>query len=649
MIAQKSIQEVIESAKIEEVVGDFVGLKRAGVNMKGLCPFHNEKTPSFVVSPNKNIYKCFGCGEAGDPINFVMRLESMTYPEAIRYLAGKYNIELEETQSTQEHQEERKLIDSLYIINQFTQEHYQKNLFETDLGKSVGLSYFKERGYREETVKKFGLGFANAIRNDLTGKAQANGYNIDLLKKLGLTRDNGNDFFFNRVIFSIYNTSGKVVGFAGRILNKTAKAPKYINSPESDVYNKSKILYGLYHAKKAIRQMDECFMVEGYTDVISLNQSGLENVVASSGTSLTVEQIRLVKRFTPNLTILYDGDAAGIKAATRGLDLVLEQDMNVKVVLLPEGEDPDSYMKQVGLTKFREYISENASDFILFKTNLLIEETKKDPIKKAGLVRGILESIARIPDPIKRSVYIKECSSRLEMEENVLINELNKLVTQKVKKERIKRQVQERKAQGGDDPFAGISESDAPPLEGETATDKPTITDEFQEKDIIRILMQAGDYKLTSGITVTQFILMNIEDVVKEFDNSLYKKIIEECYALWKKSKVRGAKEFLKHTDNDVRQMAINVNSSPHQYSENWMDKMGPLRSQKMPDENFEADSLNGLMRFRLKKIVRSIEKKQAELKTASKTDQIILLKVLVKLNAVRNELAEKLKTVVLK
>jgi len=341
MITQKTIQTIFETVKVEDVVGDFVKLTRRGVNYIGLCPFHNEKTPSFTVSPAKNIYKCFGCGEGGNAVNFIMDLEQLSYPEALKSLAKKYNIPIEEDELTDEQAAQLQLSDSLYVVNQFAKDHFQQQLFETDYGKSVGLSYFKQRGFREEIIKKFGLGFANGGANDLMQKGISKGYEEAVLEKAGLIK-NKRDFFRNRVQFPIHNVSGKVIGFGGRILTANKKAPKYLNTPETDIYNKRKTLYGIYFARKAIVKMNECYMVEGYTDVISLHQAGIENIVASSGTSLTADQVRLVKRYAPNMTILYDGDKAGIKAALRGLDIVIEQDMNVKVVLLPEGEDPDS-------------------------------------------------------------------------------------------------------------------------------------------------------------------------------------------------------------------------------------------------------------------------------------------------------------------
>ncbi|MGB1217397.1 MAG: DNA primase, partial [Saprospiraceae bacterium] len=394
MISQKTIQEVVETAKVEDVVGDYVNLKRSGSSMKGLCPFHNEKTPSFMVSPGKNIYKCFGCGKGGDPIRFMMDHDAMSYPEAIRHLAGRYNIEIEELQTSQASKEEKRKLDDLHALNQYAHDHFIHQMWQTDYGKSIGLGYFKDRGFREETIKKWGLGFAPDKKNDFILRSTNDGYQLEQLQKIGLASKSGYDFYRGRVMFPIRNISGKVIGFGGRVLAKNAKTAKYLNSIDSEVYNKSRVLYGIHFARQPIRKVDECLMVEGYTDTIALHQAGIENVVAPCGTSLTPDQIRLVKRYTPNLTFLFDGDAAGKKAALRGLDMVLEQDMNVKVVLLPEGEDPDSLLQQLGSTKFEEFITRNKKDFILFKTDLLLEEAGNDPIKKAELIKDIVASIA---------------------------------------------------------------------------------------------------------------------------------------------------------------------------------------------------------------------------------------------------------------
>lgn len=656
MISPKSVQEIIDTAKVEDVVQDFVSLKRRGANMIGLCPFHNEKTPSFTVSPSKNIYKCFGCGRGGNAVQFLMEHENLTFPEALRYLAQKYKIEIEETATSDEARQQQQLTESLYLVNQFAKEFYQQQLFDTDYGKSIGLGYFKQRGFREEIIRKFGLGFAPEKGDALTSAAIQKGYQLELMQKLGLTNSYKKDFFRNRVMFTIHNLSGKVIGFGGRIMVKNKKLPKYINSPETDIYIKSKVLYGAYFAKRAIRQQDECILVEGYTDVISLHQSGIENVVASSGTSLTVDQIRLVKRFTPNIKILYDGDFAGVKAALRGLDLVLEQDMNVKVVLLPDGEDPDSYLQSIGSTDFKKYLEEKAQDFILFKTNLLVKDAANDPIKKAEMVKDLVQSIAKIPDPIKRSVYVRECANIVGVEEQVLVNEANKIVSQKFKKKR-------EQANTPSLPPSPKNEGnvDLPVQERATTLNKPPTTpkamgDEFQEKDIVRILIAGGSqiYDKEENVSVAAFILSNLEDVIDDFDHAIYKRIVREYYDRLLANEQVDTKYFLHHQDQAISQLAIGLISSPFEYSENWEKKWEiVLQSQKMPEANFNKDSIQSLLRFKLRKLMRMCDQNQQKVQELSKAgaiDQVMThLKVQQKLIQMRNDLAEELGTVILK
>lgn len=671
MILQKSIQEVIESAKVEDVVGDFVSLRNRGVNMLGLCPFHNEKTPSFTVSPQKNIYKCFGCGEAGNPISFVMAHEGLSFPEAIRYLAKKYSIELEETGNREEHQKERQLIDSLYIVNEFALTYYQNQLMNTDLGKSIGLSYFKERGFREDTIEKFGLGYAPGGGDFFTKAALKKKYNTDFLKKVGLSNQYGKDFFRGRVMFPIKNLSGKVVGFGGRILGNNKKTAKYMNTPETEIYNKSKVLYGIYYAKKSIRQNDECILVEGYTDVISLNQSGIENVVSSSGTSLTIGQIQLIKRYTPNVKILYDGDAAGIKAATRGLDLVLEQGLNVKVVQLPTGEDPDSYIQSVGTTKFKEYLEESAQDFILFKTNLILKETANDPIKKANLIKDIVGSIARIPDPIKRSVYIRECSSLMDIGEQVLINETNKIVHGLVTKDKMNRNApsanapigQKRPNQNFDkSPFPGLEQAPFPGTEhgGEGTTGaeqklKTTLNDEFQEKDMVRLLLEVGHEELEDGQTVAQTVLADMGDLLTSFDNKLYGKFVNLYHHLLNIQETHPTQEdFKNHEDAEIQKLSINVLAIQEEYgySKNWVERYEkPLESRVVIKVFYKNDMLYAMNRFKFKKVIGLNKQNQERLKDIPREnfeEMMRILKVQKKLVELKKKLGDLLNTVVL-
>lgn len=687
MISEKTVQEILETAKIEEVIQDYVSLKRRGVNMIGLCPFHNEKTPSFTVSPAKNIYKCFGCGKGGNPVQFLMEHEQFTFPEALRHLAGKYGIEIEETEVSPEERLKQQEADSLFLVNQFAKDFYQTQLFETDMGKSIGLSYFKERGFREETIKKFGLGYAPDSKDQFTLTAVNASYNLELLKKLGLSTQYGGDFFRNRVMFTIHNLSGKVVALAGRIMAKDVKAPKYINSPETEIYHKSNVLYGAYFAKTAISKQDECILVEGYTDVISLHQAGIENVVASSGTSLTVEQIRLIKRYSPNVKILFDGDTAGIKAALRGVDMLLEQDLNIRVVILPEGEDPDSYLKKAGTTAFLDYINgPEAKDFILFKADLLLKEAGNDPIKRAGLIKEIVHSIAHVPDPLKRSLFVKECSRLFEVDENLLINETNKTVSSRMKRRQQERELERRREQRqahrqaesgappsddgsfptmepafpSEDPGYGYDEGDGmgeepPVFIPEQKRKEGFVGDEFQEKDIVRLLISSGGeiFDKEENITVAEYLLHNIEDVIDEFDNQLYKLIAHECQEMLAKNKPITSQVFINHENPKIQVLSINLMSSPYEFSENWGKRFEIFLTQKQPDANFIEESSKVLMHFRLRKITRICEKNRRKIKELSDGGQheesVKYLHVQLKLDKIRTELARSLGIVVVK
>ncbi|TVZ15292.1 DNA primase [Maribacter sp. MAR_2009_72] len=434
MISKNTIDQVYETARLEEVIGDFVQLKKSGSNFKGLSPFSDERTPSFMVSPVKQIWKDFSSGKGGNVVAFLMEHEHFTYPEAIKYLAKKYNIEIEETEQSNEQKEQANERESMYLVSEFAQKHFKEMLWDTELGKAIGLSYFKERGFTDETIKKFELGYCLDQWDGFTVAALDKGYKLEYLEKTGLTivkedRDNSNmsrkfDRFKGRVMFPIHSLSGRVLGFGGRILTNDKKAAKYLNSPESDIYHKSKVLYGIYHAKQAIAKEDNCYLVEGYTDVIQFAQRGIQNVVSSSGTALTPEQIRLINRLTKNITVLFDGDAAGLRASIRGIDLILEQGMNVRVCTFPEGEDPDSFAKHNELEDVQAYLESNAKDFIQFKASLLVKEASNDPIKRADTVRDIVNSIAKIPDRIKKEIYIQECASIMNVSEAVLFNTL---------------------------------------------------------------------------------------------------------------------------------------------------------------------------------------------------------------------------------
>ena len=430
MISKSTIDRVFEASRVEEVLGDFVNLKKSGSNYKGLSPFSDERTPSFMVSPVKQIWKDFSSGKGGNVVAFLMEHEHFTYPEAIKYLAKKYNIEVEETEQSQEQKEQADERESMYLVSEFAAKYFQDNLLKTELGKAIGLSYFRERGFTDETIRKFGLGYCLDEWNAFTNEALGKGYKLEYLEKTGLTivkEDKQFDRFKGRVMFPIQSMSGRVLGFGGRILTNDKKAAKYLNSPESEIYHKSKVLYGIYHAKQAIAKEDNCYLVEGYTDVIQFNQAGIENVVSSSGTALTPEQIRLINRLTKNITVLFDSDAAGQRASIRGIDLILEQGMNVKVCAFPEGEDPDSFAKKNSEEDIRLYLQENSKDFINYKASLLMEEAKNDPVKKASLIRDMVSSISKIPDNIQQEVYVQETSRIMDISEDVLFTTLAQL------------------------------------------------------------------------------------------------------------------------------------------------------------------------------------------------------------------------------
>lgn len=436
MISKETIDKVFETARVEEVIGDFVNLKKSGSNFKGLSPFSDERTPSFMVSPVKQIWKDFSTGKGGSAVSFVMEHEHFTYPEAIKYLARKYNIEIEETERTDEQKQAANERESMYLVSEYARDYFHKTMLHTEQGKAIGLSYFKERGFTDETIKKFQLGYNPDQWDAFTSEAIRQGYKLEYLEKTGLSivkEEKQFDRFKGRVMFPIHSMSGRVLGFGGRILDSSKKAAKYLNSPESDIYHKSKVLYGIYYAKQAIAKDDNCYLVEGYTDVIQMFQSGIENVVSSSGTALTPEQIRLINRLTKNITVLFDGDAAGQRAALRGIDLILEQGMNVKVCSFPEGEDPDSFSRKHSQEDILSYFNENAKDFIQYKANLLVEEAAGDPVKKAATVRDMVESISKIPDAIKQEIYVQECARIMDISETVLYNTLAQIANKNKK------------------------------------------------------------------------------------------------------------------------------------------------------------------------------------------------------------------------
>jgi DNA primase len=649
MISQKTIQEVINISRVEEVIGDFINLRRRGVNLIGNCPFHDEKTPSFIVSPSKNIYKCFGCGKGGDPVRFIIDHEKLSFPEAIRFLAEKYRIAVEETESSEADIQSRQLTDSLYILNEFARDQFTANLFEREEGRAIGLSYFKERGLREATIRQFQLGYALDSKDQLTLKAVEKKYNIEHLRLLGLTTRSDIDFFRARVMFPIHNVSGKVVAFAGRTLSSDKKVPKYINSPESEIYSKRTLLYGLFFAKDSIRKEDECILVEGYTDVISLHQGNIKNVVASSGTSLTREQIRLIKRYTQNIKIIYDGDPAGIKAALRGLDLVLESDMNVKLVLLPEGHDPDSFLSESGTAAFNDYLKEKEEDFVFFKTRVLLNESGQDPIRKAAVIRDIVSSIARVQDSFKRALYIRQCSHMLDMNEQLLVQE-----TAKVIKGLIKENKELRSA-----PVPGLTE-EMPTLQLESHVGLPENSvgyaskDSWQERAVCGVLVNFGHkiYDEETKTYLANFIIRNSKELLPYFDLELCKKIIDTVSETLEKGTIPEPGWYVGHEDDEIRQFAVDALATPYTYA-SWEKKEMFLQTQKMPEENYLRDAENALQRLQLKKNNRVIASLQEYFEKATEAEKNteefeINFKVLQLLIQQRNILATKLGTVTL-
>ncbi len=536
MISKTTIDNVFETARVEEVIGDFVQLKKSGSNFKGLSPFTEERTPSFMVSPVKQIWKDFSSGKGGNVVAFLMEHEHFTYPEAIKYLAKKYGIEIEETEQSDEQKQQADERESLYLVSEFAKDYFKSVLFKTEEGKAIGLSYFKERGFTEETIKKFDLGFSPDSWDAFTNHAIKKGYKLDYLEKTGLTIVKGEkqfDRFKGRVMFPIRSMSGRTLGFGGRILTNDKKAAKYLNSPESDIYHKSKVLYGIYSAKQSIAKEDNCYLVEGYTDVIQFHQTGIENVVSSSGTALTPEQIRLVNRLTQNITVLFDGDAAGLRASLRGVDLILEQGMNVKICTFPEGEDPDSFSRKNSLEKLTTFLEENSRDFISFKASLLAKEAKNDPIKKADTIRDMVVSISKIPDVIKREIYIKECSRIMDISEEVLFNTLAQLVNKDKRDASRKKQTEKRPMEVVSSEKEKVEKIDVQ-YELERKIIEILLLYGTKEEDFEELILEAdekGDITFKPEMqttTVFQKIFLDLQEDEIEFTNEAFKDLYYE-------------------------------------------------------------------------------------------------------------------------
>lgn len=582
MINKRTIDLVFETARLEEVIGEFVQLKKSGSNFKGLSPFTKERTPSFMVSPVKQIWKDFSSGKGGNVISFLMEHEHYSYPEAIKWLAKKYNIEIEETQQTDEQKEQQNERESMFLVSNFAKEYFQKVLLEDERGKAIGLSYFKERGFREETIEKFELGYCLDDWNAFTKEALEKGYQLKYLESTGLTisrEDKSFDRFKGRVMFPIHSMSGRVLGFGGRILTSSKKVAKYVNSPESEIYQKSKVLYGIFHAKKEIARKDNCYLVEGYTDVISFHQSGIENVVASSGTALTPDQIRIVNRLTKNITVLFDGDDAGIRASLRGIDLILEQGMNVKVVQFPEGEDPDSFAKKSSNSELEEFLNTEAKDFINFKVSLLLKDAANDPIKKATVIRDIVVSISKIPDSIQQEVYIKECSRILDISEQVLYSELAQ-ITSKRQRETVQLKPQNLPQ------FEGLKRVESLPKEIDELSilekeiirillvygnEEVDFTEEFLEKDDNgKEVLKRRKYKNLVG----EEIYLHLHEDEIEFSNPIFQEIYAELIDQLNQNRAIDFKKLLNNSNPEVVDKVTSIIMDEEKYQlSNWESK----------------------------------------------------------------------------
>ena len=631
MINQETIQRIMDATRIEEVIGEFVSLKKRGANYIGCCPFHNEKTPSFNVSPSKSIYKCFGCGESGNAVGFLMKHEHYTYPEALRWLAKKYNIEVEEEQLTEEQRERNNERDALFHLSEFAQKYFATLLYEDEYGVAVGLAYFHNRGLSDSVIKTFGLGYCLDEWDAFTKHARANGYSDKVLQNTGLTifKDDGKSYdrFRGRVMFPIYSVSGRVLGFSGRVLSKEKQAAKYVNSPDSEIYNKSHVLYGLYQARNAITRQDKCYLVEGNIDVISMYQSGVENTVASCGTSLTVEQVRLMRRYTKNVTVLYDGDSAGIKAAFRAVNMLFEEGLHVRVVLFPDGEDPDSYAQKYGSSQLQEYLKENETNFITFKTKVLADEVKNDPIRKAEVLGEIVRTIALVPDMMERAEYVKQCASLLRVPEATLQAELAKALnrrlydaTQQYKPDPADRDI------NGDSVSAGDAQERKSDGEEHWSQQRQRVQPfilnpaQSQEEKIISLLLNNGNEILSFdepqsdgdgadgdnyhevAYTVAQILVGEIlNDNLTFVDPSC--QVIFNIYAeqMRKGDTSVDTQQFVTHPDEKVRNMAVSMMMTDYHVSENW-SKLKHIYVPQ-PKERLMEDVQDSLLNFKLKKL----------------------------------------------
>ena len=631
MIDQLTIERINDAAHIEDVVADYVTLRKRGVNLLGLCPFHNEKTPSFTVSPAKGIFKCFGCGKGGNSVHFIMEHEQLSYVEALKYLARKYHIDVVEKELSPEEEAAKNDRESMLLVNEYAQKHFTNLLHHHVDGKAIGLSYFRERGFRDDIILKFQLGYSLDERDAFTKTAIKSGYKKEFLVKTGLTIEGENNYvadrFRGRVMFPIHSLSGKVLAFGGRILKKDDKMAKYVNSPESEIYHKSNELYGIFFAKQAIVKHDRCYLVEGYTDVISMFQSGIENVVSSSGTSLTPGQIRLIHRFTENVTVIYDGDPAGIKASIRGIDLLLEEGLNIKVLLLPDGNDPDSFARKHNASDFIQFVNENSDDFIRFKTNLLLDDAGNDPIKRAGLIQDIVRSIAIIPNQIIRSEYVKECSTLLNVNEKILYHEIGK----------IKNKQQETKFTQKEQSEKRENQSEKPSLERlENGTGQKF---ENEERNLVRVLIKYGSYlqydsadengENSTPVTVSDYIFHELETDNLSFQNTVLNSILQEYKQITKDAVTDVEKHFLNHPDVAISQVIVDLITEKYTLSK----IHSKFRELETDDKRLNELAPRYIYEYKLALIMNNRKEMLLEMKKAADSNNAVLV------NQIMNEI----------
>jgi len=620
VISPQTIQQITSRIDIIDVLGEFIKLKKRGANYLGLCPFHGEKTPSFTVSPAKEIYKCFGCGKSGNTISFLMEHEKYSYVEALKWLAARYNIEVEETERSPEQVLQQQVNDSLHAINHFAQKFFSEQLFETEEGKNIALSYLKERGFREDTIRKFNIGYNPQAKDTLTQALLTNQFNKELLPKTGLVSIRNNDELVDnyrgRIIFPIHNNTGKTIGFGARIIGKNDKAPKYINTPENEIYIKSKILYGSYFARMAIDRADECLLVEGYTDVVSLHQAGIENVVASGGTSLTIDQLRLVKKYTNNLTIIYDGDNAGIKAALRGLDLALEEGLNVRLVLIPDGEDPDSYVNKTGAKAFNEFVAANKKDFILFQLEVLLKEAGNDVTRKSTVVNQLAETLSKInkaEDFTRQQDYIRQCAALLKIDEAGFTNLVNKFKRDKISKEEKKLPFEEANI---------IAQGNANKNYEPDSAEDLLQQDDIFEKNILKILFEHGLKPFDETKTIADYIFSELNQF--HFSNVQLEAVLQVYQQLYHSGQQPTNKTLIYHEQESVRNIAIEVGSNQYELSSRWDEKLGNKES--VHKDNSVTDAQLSIAYYKLRKFQKMFYDLMRDMEKASYEEQLQII-----------------------